>query len=318
MAHLDPKNNYHRIDQSYVIKEPTYRNFKHANVRLNNRMVVWGPPGRHKSDFIYGLARDVFELQTFDNVIVAAKELDVDPLYLDLRDQCRKAGCHGAFTSSLDTLCNCDGDSEEVKAKKLGKVHAALERAQKQRATAGKKKRKRSDDSDDDEDEKAPSPLEVERQMATGRSAAGGALAVMAPCPNIHLSNLSGDTTTLLIIDDFCSDDQKTLKKLDRWFTGSRRHGVFLVLVCHADTSVPTAWRKTVPYWALKPGINVGDLERFLRGMTTRDNIPAIVRLYKKICDEGEDTDTMLLDFLTKDPLLKARFNFRPTRTGVE
>ena len=133
-------------------------------------------------------------------------------------------------------------------------------------------------------------------------------------CPKLHFRDFDPSETTVLICDDLISKAKPELRKLLSFWTMGRRQGITAVFCTQNDTSTPIELRRTTDVRVVKNhGMNYDDLQRLLLSLTSKDNVPKIMELWKQICSSTDKTHFLMIDVHNSDPDLRFRFNYRKT-----
>jgi hypothetical protein len=128
------------------------------------------------------------------------------------------------------------------------------------------------------------------------------------------LQDFNPKISSLVVFDDFLTENDKTLKEISKFFVKGRHRGVSVVFISQSYYGTPSLIRKNSDLIFLLKLNTKGDLIRFLKEYQLTDiSIDTLMEIYDKIKSEN-NANFLLFDLANIDKNYRVRYNFKPIK----
>jgi hypothetical protein len=125
------------------------------------------------------------------------------------------------------------------------------------------------------------------------------------------LESFSGKYNTLIILDDWVGENDKTLKNVIDLYKAGRKKNVTTIFISQNFYSIPKLLRQNLSHVVLKTLNSIPDLDRVQKEFSLNKSKKELREMYNYV--QSKDPNAcFLIDLLPRDPKLKYRYNFIP------
>lgn len=143
------------------------------------------------------------------------------------------------------------------------------------------------------------------------KSKLGSQIQFFTSCAEFQIDEIGdkkSNEQTLLVFDDFITQNKKTLEMCNHYFIAGRKHNISCVFISQSYYDIPMLARKNLTYLFLKKLADEGDLQRILRNHKMGMSLQILMETYNIATQIP--TDFLKIDILNPDKNKKLSHNY--------